>query len=60
MPIYRYKCIKCSHEFEQLQTMKEDALEKCPKCLELSLEKCISLTTFRLLGQGWFRDGYKK
>jgi putative FmdB family regulatory protein len=59
MPIYRYKCKECEHEFEALQTMKEDPLENCAICMG-SLEKCISLTSFRLLGGGWFKDGYKK
>lgn len=61
MPIYRYRCGECAHEFEALQTMKEDPLQKCPKCLaEDTLEKCISITSFKLLGKGWFKDGYEK
>ncbi len=61
MPIYKYKCTECEHEFEALQTMKEKPLKKCPHCLsEDSLEKCISITSFKLLGDGWFKDGYNK
>ena len=61
MPIYRYKCTNCEHEFESLQTMKEEPLKKCVKCLcDDTLEKCISITSFRLLGKGWFKDDYNK
>ena len=61
MPIYKYKCSHCGHEFEALQTIKEDPLTACTECKkEDVLQKCISLTSFRLLGKGWFKDGYKK
>ncbi|MDI6765548.1 MAG: zinc ribbon domain-containing protein [Bacteroidota bacterium] len=32
MPTYHYKCKSCKHEFEELQTMSEDALVLCPSC----------------------------
>jgi len=61
VPIYRYRCTNCEHEFESLQTMAEDPLKKCVECLcDDTLEKCISITNFRLLGKGWFKDGYNK
>ena len=61
MPIYKYKCNDCGYEFEALQTIKEEPLTACMECLkEDTLQKCISLTSFRLLGKGWFKDGYKK
>jgi putative FmdB family regulatory protein len=31
MPTYSYICAKCGHEFEKFQSMKDDALELCPK-----------------------------
>jgi putative FmdB family regulatory protein len=31
MPTYEYVCEKCGHEFELFQSMKEPALEVCPK-----------------------------
>lgn len=59
MPIYRYKCAHCEFEFEALQTMKEEPLTACTNCFKKdTLQKCISLTSFRLLGKGWFKDGY--
>ena len=32
MPTYEYRCTKCSHEFEEYQTMTDEPLSKCPKC----------------------------
>jgi len=34
MPTYEYECAKCGHEFEMFQSMKDAALEVCPR------EKC--------------------
>jgi putative FmdB family regulatory protein len=31
MPTYEYQCEKCGLEFEQFQSMKDDALTTCPK-----------------------------
>lgn len=31
MPTYEYVCSKCGHEFEKIQSMKDDALTTCPK-----------------------------
>jgi putative FmdB family regulatory protein len=32
MPTYDYKCLECSHTFEEFQSMNDKPLEKCPKC----------------------------
>ncbi len=32
MPTYEYVCQKCSHEFEQFQSIKDDPLKRCPEC----------------------------
>lgn len=49
MPIYTYQvapetegCDHCSHGFEVIQRMKEDALKECPKC-GAPLQRLISL-----------------
>ena len=51
MPTYQYACSKCGHEFEVFQSMKDAALETCPK------DKCGRKTwgrgkVKRLLGTG--------
>lgn len=32
MPTYEYECGKCSYVFEELQSISEKPLEKCPEC----------------------------
>jgi putative FmdB family regulatory protein len=32
MPTYEYKCQDCGCTFEKFQSMKDKALERCPKC----------------------------
>jgi putative FmdB family regulatory protein len=32
MPTYEYECLKCSHQFEKFQSMRDEPLKKCPKC----------------------------
>ncbi|MBI3879689.1 MAG: zinc ribbon domain-containing protein [Verrucomicrobia bacterium] len=31
MPTYEYVCAKCGHQFEKVQSMKDDSLTVCPK-----------------------------
>ena len=31
MPTYEYECKKCGHEFETIQSIKDDPLKKCLK-----------------------------
>ncbi len=45
MPTYDYKCQKCGHQFEVVQSMKDDRLTDCP------LETCDGQVK-RLLGTG--------
>ena len=58
MPTYDYECPKCGH-FEVQQSMKEDALKKCPKHPEEDVKRLISRNAnFSLKGGGWYADGY--
>jgi putative FmdB family regulatory protein len=48
--LYEYKCKVCG-VFENLQT-SHTPLKKCPVCKGL-VEKLISLSSFKLVGEGW-------
>ena len=49
MPIYEYKCNKCSHEYEALVMGSADAVE-CPKCGSKKKERLMSC--FSSTGKG--------
>lgn len=67
MPIYEYECTKCSYISEkivQLNSADEEEfttfVEPCPKCGNSTFNKVMSSTSFRLKGEGWYKDGYSK
>lgn len=59
MITYEYRCLKCEHEWEELQEIKDPRIEICPKCKEKSAERLISKGQgFILKGGGWASSGY--
>lgn len=57
MPIYEYRCRKCSKEFELVQKITDDPATECPDCGG-KVERLVSATSFSLKGGGWYKDGY--
>ena len=51
MPTYEYRCEKCKQTFEMFQSMKDDALQVCPK-EHCRLETWGEGKVKRLLGAG--------
>lgn len=45
MPIYEYKCAKCSNEFELL--VRGSVVPACPKCGSEKLERLVSLPSIQ-------------
>ena len=43
MPIYEYRCVACSHEFERL--VRTGDVPDCPKCSATDLERLLSLAS---------------
>jgi putative FmdB family regulatory protein len=61
MPTYEYSCSNCGYIFEEYQSMKEDALLKCPKCGQNKLQKHIGAGTGVIFkGSGFYVTDYKK
>jgi putative FmdB family regulatory protein len=58
MPLYEYKCDKCSKSFEFLQSIKDTPKNECPEC-KGHLSKLISVGSFQLKGSGWYDSDYK-
>ena len=61
MPIYRYECRPCKHEFEFMKVRSDDHVQ-CPKCAskgEENFEKLVPTKVSHILkGTGWARDKY--
>ena len=45
---------KCEYSFEELQSIHEKPLTKCPECAAAkSLKKLISVSVIKFEGEGW-------
>ena len=63
MPIYEYKCIKCEKILEQLVKISQKFLSPLcfnENCNGEQTERIVSQTSFKLEGEGWYKDGYTK
>jgi putative FmdB family regulatory protein len=60
MPIYEYQCQNCGHLFDELQTMSEVPLVKCPNCGKDELKKLIGTGAGLVFkGSGFYQTDYK-
>jgi putative FmdB family regulatory protein len=57
MPIYEFRCKKCSNQIEVFQKMSDKPPARCKKCGG-RMEKMISQTTFQFKGEGWYVTDY--
>lgn len=58
MPIYKFKCDSCGHEFTVIRKMSEDSDVICENCSSSLTNKLVAKTTFALKGSGWYKDSY--
>ncbi len=58
MPIYEYKCNKCNHKFEKLESFNAESVSKCPVC-GTNARRQLSLGSFILKGSGWYAKDSK-
>lgn len=60
MPTYDYKCTKCQHRFEMLQTMNEPPRKRCPEC-GCKVERLIGAGAGLIFkGSGFYITDYVK
>ncbi|MBY0527233.1 MAG: zinc ribbon domain-containing protein [Gemmataceae bacterium] len=60
MPTYEYECDACSHRFEELQTMTEEPLKKCPKCKKAKLRRLFGTGAGVIFkGSGFYQTDYR-
>jgi putative FmdB family regulatory protein len=60
MPTYEYVCDACEHEFEEFQSMTDEALKKCPKCKKPKLRRLFGTGAALLFkGDGFYITDYR-
>jgi putative FmdB family regulatory protein len=60
MPTYEYQCEGCGHEFEELQSFKDEPLKVCPKCREERLRRLFGTGAAILFkGSGFYETDYR-
>jgi len=59
MPLYEYRCSKCSNVFEVIQKFSDTPLKKHQGCGG-KVEKLISAPSFQFKGTGWYVTDYAK
>ena len=57
MPLYEYKCVKCGHRFEKIESVSASETKKCPKC-GARAERMASAPAIQFKGSGWYVTDY--
>ena len=57
MPLYEYKCAKCSEVFEILQKFSDEPLHEHPGCGG-PVERLLSAPALQFKGSGWYVTDY--
>ena len=57
MPLYEYKCVKCGHRFEKIESVTASETKKCPKCGSKA-ERMASAPSIQFKGSGWYVTDY--
>lgn len=59
MPLYDYMCVSCGHTEEVKQSINDDKITICPKCLKPEYERLIGKTSFELKGSGYYVTDFR-
>ena len=60
MPTYEYRCDQCGHQFDELQSFKDEPLKVCPKCHQESLRRLFGTGAAILFkGSGFYETDYR-
>ncbi len=57
MPLYEYKCRKCGHRFEKIESVNSSTTKKCPKC-GTPAERLLAAPAIQFKGTGWYVTDY--
>lgn len=57
MPLYEYKCVKCGHKFEKIESLSASEIKKCPECGGRA-ERQLAPPAIQFKGSGWYVTDY--
>jgi putative FmdB family regulatory protein len=57
LPLYPYRCTKCGHKFEKIQSFSSEPERECPKC-KGPLERPLTVPGLSFKGAGWYVNDY--
>lgn len=57
MPLYEYRCTRCSHRFDKIQRFNDEPEIVCPKCGG-ELERPLTAPALQFKGTGWYVSDY--
>jgi putative FmdB family regulatory protein len=57
LPLYEYKCEKCGHRFEKIESHTASLTKKCPKC-GAKAERQLAAPAIQFKGSGWYVTDY--
>jgi putative FmdB family regulatory protein len=57
LPLYEYKCVKCGHRFEKIESLSASTKKKCPKC-GAKAERQLGAPAIQFKGTGWYVTDY--
>lgn len=59
MPMYEFFCKKCDKAIESIEKSEVKEI-KCLTCDSVCVKMFPTKFNFKLLGGGWYKDGYSK
>jgi putative FmdB family regulatory protein len=57
VPLYEYKCAKCGHRFEKIESVSASFRKKCPECGGKA-ERMLAAPAIQFKGSGWYVTDY--
>jgi putative FmdB family regulatory protein len=57
LPLYEYKCVKCGHRFERIESVGASETKKCPECGGKA-ERQLAAPAIQFKGSGWYVTDY--
>jgi putative FmdB family regulatory protein len=57
LPLYEYKCVRCGHRFERIESVSASEVKKCPSCGGRA-ERQLAPPAIQFKGSGWYVTDY--